>query len=680
VILLSSRRCALALIALACPVAAAAEPSALAASTFRVNSAADKPDTTPGDGFCDATVRGKTPGPIVRTRECTLRAAIQEANALGGAHVIALAPSTYTLSIRVPVDEDASAAGDLDVAGEVTITGIAGSSVIDADGIDRVLDIRPGASVTLTGTTISRGEIFDQGGAGVRVGGNLNLADDLVTGNYAGIASIVSVEQGATLTAVRTAFSGNYGQGSTIENAGGTITLTRVVESSNNLIGTSAFFNRSGAATITDSTLAGNTGQLGDTVENLGTLAIAGTTIAGNVGAGIDNLGELSITNSTIVGNTTDGNGGGLFNSGHATLVNDTFAGNGGGNVVTRRVGATTLTTAINTIFASAASAGNCGDSEAIKSLGHNIDDGNTCALAGPGDKSKTDPLLEALADNGGPTQTRALAPGSPAFDAGDSAACPPTDQRGIHRPTGAGCDIGAFEFAVAADVALTLTSAPAQVPLGQPVTYIAKLANKGPNPATGVVLNAVLPAGAALLSSTPSTGSCTGAVSVRCTLGTLADQATATVTIIATPASAGTARATVTVVAQQVDPDPATNTARAQTLVIAPQVSGSTTGAGAAQGSNGLRAQISSVRARRVHGRVHLAARINVSQAARAKLTLTYRGRTLAVVSRRLAAGTRTLTLVSRRASPAGAYLFAASLIDGKGKVHRLTVRLRLR
>jgi hypothetical protein len=56
-------------------------------------------------------------------------------------------------------------------------------------------------------------------------------------------------------------------------------------------------------------------------------------------------------------------------------------------------------------------------------------------------------PLLAPLADNGGPTQTMALLAVSPALDAGNN--CPPTDQRGLPRPQGPGCDIGAFELEV---------------------------------------------------------------------------------------------------------------------------------------------------------------------------------------------------------------------------------------
>jgi hypothetical protein len=86
-------------------------------------------------------------------------------------------------------------------------------------------------------------------------------------------------------------------------------------------------------------------------------------------------------------------------------------------------------------------------------------DGGHNIAFADPGcPGSAVDPLLEPLADNGGPTETMALGPGSPALDAVPStgAACPPTDQRGVARPQGSACDIGAFEKEVPAQTTST--------------------------------------------------------------------------------------------------------------------------------------------------------------------------------------------------------------------------------
>ncbi len=97
----------------------------------------------------------------------------------------------------------------------------------------------------------------------------------------------------------------------------------------------------------------------------------------------------------------------------------------------------------VNTILASN-SPSNC--IGIITDAGHNLSSENSCAFTGVGSLNSTDPMLGPLADNGGPTLTMALLPGSPAIDAGDDAAAPSTDQRGFPRPVGAASDIGAYE------------------------------------------------------------------------------------------------------------------------------------------------------------------------------------------------------------------------------------------
>jgi hypothetical protein len=104
----------------------------------------------------------------------------------------------------------------------------------------------------------------------------------------------------------------------------------------------------------------------------------------------------------------------------------------------------------VNTIIGPAAPealGSECEISDATVTFEYDIDSGGSCGF-GTADHSLSDtnPLLEELADNGGPTETMALQPGSPAIDAADSSACPATDQRGVSRPQGAGCDIGAVE------------------------------------------------------------------------------------------------------------------------------------------------------------------------------------------------------------------------------------------
>lgn len=101
-----------------------------------------------------------------------------------------------------------------------------------------------------------------------------------------------------------------------------------------------------------------------------------------------------------------------------------------------------------NTIVAAGTAPAGSNCAGTFTSFGHNIEDANTCSLTAAGDHPSTDPKLAALAGNGGPVTTRSLLAGSPAIDGGDPAGCPATDARGVLRPAGAGCDIGAFEIA----------------------------------------------------------------------------------------------------------------------------------------------------------------------------------------------------------------------------------------
>ena len=90
----------------------------------------------------------------------------------------------------------------------------------------------------------------------------------------------------------------------------------------------------------------------------------------------------------------------------------------------------------------------NCAENSGfLVSLGHNLSSDVSCPFTEAGDMVGTDPQIGPLADNGGPTQTHRLNLGSPAIDAGDVVGCPAMDQRGVTRPQGAACDIGAYEF-----------------------------------------------------------------------------------------------------------------------------------------------------------------------------------------------------------------------------------------
>ncbi len=185
---------------------------------------------------------------------------------------------------------------------------------------------------------------------------------------------------------------------------------------------------------------------------------------AGGYGGGIANSGTASITDSTFSGNLASsiyvnapGRGGAIFDSSTVSITECTFsansatfsgvgaAGMGGGIALTGTTAATV--TAVESIFENP-DGGNVfvGSGGAFVSLGHNLFSDKPDFGLDPTDLVDTDPLLAPLADNGGPTQTVALLPGSPAIDAGIAVAGVTTDQQGIPRPQGFAPDIGAFE------------------------------------------------------------------------------------------------------------------------------------------------------------------------------------------------------------------------------------------
>ena len=212
--------------------------------------------------------------------------------------------------------------------------------------------------------------------------------------------------------------------------------------------------NGSGATlTITNSTISGNTAAFGGGIFNSGPLTIANTTVTGNTaseGGGIYSNGSLTIINSTISGNTVNSDGGGIFNIGTVAITNSTLSSNSasfGGGIFT--IGTVEIGDSVLKAGASGVNIAN--DGGTVTSLGYNLssDDGGGF-LTGPGDQINTDPLLGPLQDNGGPTFTHALLPGSPAIDMGDPNFTPPPsfDQRGSgsSRVVNGRIDIGSFE------------------------------------------------------------------------------------------------------------------------------------------------------------------------------------------------------------------------------------------
>jgi len=379
--------------------------SQVSAVTFAVNSAVDAVDVDPGDGKCETSTASV----------CTLRAAIQESNALTGSDIIELPADTYTFGIAGR-GEDLAASGDLDITDNLSIIGDhATTTIVDADEIDRIFDIFSTANVTVSKLTIKNGDSgYPSNGGGVRNQGVLTLTKANLFGNTAGLA-------------------------------GGGIFDT-------------------GTLSLMDSTVSNNSAGRSGGIINWGNITLINVTISSNTAssdaAGMDNStgGTAFLTNVTISGNVGGGSTtsvGGFSNRGSAILTNVTVTNNSGLGIALLVTGSFSPSTILkNTIVANNLVGGDCyAPRPRIVSLGYNLDSDDTCGLTSSGDIVNTDPLLSPLQDHGGFTLTHALLPGSPAIDAG-SPDCPPPleDQRSEPRPVDgngdgqAACDIGSYE------------------------------------------------------------------------------------------------------------------------------------------------------------------------------------------------------------------------------------------
>lgn len=348
-----------------------------------------------------------------------------EINAAAPGDTIVIPAGTITLTGAS--GEDANASGDLDLTKGLTIQGAgAGATVVDGGDIDRVFHILSGASVAISGLTIRGGlapiEFLTRGGGVFIEAGTLNITDCIISDNT------------------------SPGTGGGLYNNGGS-----------NL-------------TVANSTISDNTGYAGGGIYNIGILSISGSTVSDNValghGGGLANLGgTATATNCTFSGNSAATDGGGLSGNGLTTLNNVTITdniadddnnGTGDGGGIAAAGGFILKNTLLAGNTDRGGEAPDC-SLTSISSDGHNLlGDVSGCGFAAStGDLigasgSPIDPLLGPLADNGGPTDTHLLLPGSPAIDAGD--ACPDTDQRGESRPAdgddngSAICDIGAVE------------------------------------------------------------------------------------------------------------------------------------------------------------------------------------------------------------------------------------------
>ncbi len=411
---------------------------------------------------------------------------------------ITFAPAVTTVTLT---------SAELAIAKDLTIDGGAGVAVARQAGSPefRIFNIAAGNTVVLDGLTISNGSAASEGG-GIFNAGTLTVVDSTVTGNAS--------------------TAGNGGGG--IANRG-TLTFSNGTISNN----TSAFTGGGvlqidgGTMTLSHCLVSGNT---------------AATDGGGLTSQSIIVAATLTVTNCTFTANNASVNAAllnvanGAAANANAVLTNNTFAGNvGPGRTVRNAGGAGVATMSLrNNVYANNASQNvSTGGVGVTTSLGGNVSD-DASGGGGPGDLINTDALLAPLGNYGGPTQTYALLPGSPAINTGTAAGAPTTDQRGVARPQLAAIDSGAFESR--GFVLSTVSGTPQSTTVGSAFAaplVVGIVANQAGEPVNGGQVTFTAPgAGAsATLTTSPATiagGQASATATANATVGAYNVSATA--------------------------------------------------------------------------------------------------------------------------------------------------------
>ncbi len=465
-------------------------PLVARAAEFTVTAMYDRPDDIPGDGICASTPDAGMPS------ACTLRAAIMEANALGGPerHVIHVPAGLYQLTyqsdggILAGLNEDIrQTAGegarphdewnDLDIGVDLEIVGAGEeATIIEGNGNDRVFHVlhreSPGSIPRFVGfadLTIRNGHTL-QRGAGVFVEQvreaqfeDVTVADNRGT-HFFRHDGVRYISMGGGI------FSQAYD-----------LFLTRVTLRNNFAVTGGGLAVAAGWATIRDTTVEGNearhpgsdapglTGSrpgLGGGIALFATeqrptfMWMTGSTLNDNRaydGGGLAAWGGFSVVNSTFSDNTAEVRGGGAYVRTpigarvsmfeFATIAGNT-AGSGDGGGVYRETFSTHGRLFLARSIVANNTPENCAGAGRPMSNGHNLEDGTSCGFTWATDLPDTEPLLAPLHDNGGPTATRALLPLSPAANRAGTTGVR-VDQRGVTRPQGSAMDIGAYEDAM---------------------------------------------------------------------------------------------------------------------------------------------------------------------------------------------------------------------------------------
>lgn len=381
----------------------------------------------------------------------SLRSALVDAAALPGTTTIRFASgvgvitlsSTLTITSPVLIDGDADGDGGPDV----TVSG---------GGTVRVFQVDSGLTAELKGLTITQG-LTGSGGAGVFAGSTatLTLRDAVVSGNReigggGGGVYCTSCTVRIFNSVVRDNTSTSFGGGVRVAGSGGGLEVIGSTISGNTTNGLNAH---------------GGGIQFGGT----NPFRMVNSTVSGNATLGSDSFGggvrhtsgTSEVIHSTIVGNAATSWGGGVYANGTETYINTVVAGNTSGAGATPGAAgaalatggspddvASTVETAVNSFF---------GTSTGINSNQGSVSGQGTAGL-----------LLDALAPSAGATPAHAFALASVLRDAAACVPAAPTDQRGVSRPQGLRCDIGALELtALATQVSVTGPGAVSANPVG---------------------------------------------------------------------------------------------------------------------------------------------------------------------------------------------------------------------
>jgi hypothetical protein len=350
-------------------------------------------------------------GGLCRPENCSLRQAIVASNACSGVQTVSIPAGRYLLTLA-GAGEDAAATGDLDITDSVRIVGN-DMPVIDGNASDRIFDIRPGATVEMSGIVIQNG--YGGDGFGPVEGGGITNA-----GNLTASGLLIWNNAGRPL--------GTYA-------AGGLANTD------------------TGRASISHSAILMNSsGEGAGGVANYGTMTLDNVTVSGNGGYGIFHTGpSLEISYSTFAGNAFWTPGSNSFSQAQIAGSNPSIP------VVIR-----------NSIVNGYPETAGCRGT--VSSQGFNIEYSATdlypldhCNFTGPGDLVDVDPQLLPLGVHAGATIAfHALDPASPAIDSADPADCSGTDQRGVARPQGSACDRGSYEREISSTpIGLTLIPFP---------------------------------------------------------------------------------------------------------------------------------------------------------------------------------------------------------------------------